>query len=354
MSHEGNAPTGQEATPDRKALLLEQFNEVEAGNTAPPPEKTPAQPDRARDEAGKFVATGAKPRLNALGGNDAITAADILAEPPAPVATPEPNPWDQAPPSWKKDKHALWQAMTPEQREYAFQREEQMRAGVEPLLPKAQLADQITKAAEPYMNTIRGLGLELPQAVSGLMKIDHDLRTLPYEQKVQLLVQTARGYGVDLTGQAQQAQQAFDPNFQMLQNELLAIKGQQAAFIQQQEAAQDAAALTEIQKFAKTVEHFEDVKPLMVQLLQSNVADGLQDAYDKAVRLTPEIFDQIQTAKQAATEAEKRAIADAAAKKAKAAAVSPKSATPGTQKPTNAQDRRSMLREQLDSLSDRL
>lgn len=348
MSHEGNGPTAQEPL-DRKALLLEQFTKAE---TAPATAETTGQnaaaklpaieTGRARDELGKFA-----PK------DKAAPAAAIVA-PQATLETVQPEPWAKAPKSWKKELSEGWGKLDPAYQRYVHEREQQMHAGIEPLLPKAELADQINKAAEPYMNTIRGLGLDLPRAVAGLMKVDHDLRTLPYDQRLAVLNHVARGYGIDLSGQMQGVPQTYDPNFQGMQNELLTIKGQFSAMQQQQEAAQQRAAQDEIQKFAKTAEHFEEVKPMMAQLLQGGLADGIEDAYERAIRLNPDLFDSIHAARQAAADAEKRKIADEAAKRAKAAAVSVRSATPGTTKPTNAQDRRSMLREQLDGMSERL
>lgn len=350
MSHDGIAPTAQEPL-DRKAMLLEQFNAEEAAPAAvvdePKPaaaqDAAPTQSGRARDETGKFV-----PKDKSASG----LAPDALAQPVIQPAAPE--PWATAPKSWKKDIAQDWGKLDPAHQRYVHEREQQMHAGIEPLLPKAELADKINKAAEPYINTIRGLGLDLPQAVAGLMKVDHDLRTLPYEQKLAVLNNVARGYGIDLSGQMQTAQQAYDPNIQAIQNELLAVKGQFSSFTQQQEAAQQRAAMQEIETFAKTAEHFDEVKPMMAQLLQGGLAEGIPDAYDKALRLNPELFDKISAAKQAAADVEKKKAADAAAKAARAAAVSVKSATPGAAKPTNAQDRRSMLLEQFDGLSERL
>lgn len=354
--------TGESAAPqavDRKDLLREQFTEVEqsattqtdAPATAAAPAAAPQSPERARDEAGKFTAKQDK----TPGGVTQQAAVAAPAASHAQIAPPVEAPaWEKPPKSWRKDKHELWTAMTPDQREYAFLREEQMRTSVESAMPKAELADKINKAAEPYINNIRGLGMDLPTAVGGLMKVDNDLRTLPFNDRLQLFLNIGRGYGIDLSGQAQNAQPGFDPMVQHLQNELLDIKGQFTSFTQAQEAAQQQTALDEIQRFSKNAEHFDDVKPTMGQLLQSGLAVGIQDAYEKAIRLHPEIFDSIQSARQAATEAEKRAAADAAAKKAKAAAVSVKSATPGANTPANAQDRRSMLREQFASLSERL
>lgn len=359
MSHDG-APTAQEPQ-DRRELLLEAFNKAETDAAATPAEvvKTaePAAPaeGRARDDTGKFVAKEKDTdRFSPTFGKDKpVEAAPVID----PLAAPE--PWQTAPKSWKKEYWDRWGTFNPADQRYIHEREQQMKAGIEPLLPKAELADKLTKAVEPYMNTIRGLGMELPQAVAGLMQVDNDLRTLPYEQKLQKLAQVAQSYGIDLTGQLQNAQQLYPPQYQNLQNELLTLKGQQEQFVKDQQAAQDRAALAEIEKFAKTAEHYDEVEATMTKLLQSGMAEGtgmaerLRSAYENAIRLHPEIFDKIQSAKQAAADVEKKKTADDAAKRAKAAAVSVKSATPGAAKPSKAQDRRSMLTEQFDGMSER-
>lgn len=353
MSQDGSALTGQE-TQDRRDILVEQFNKMEA-DTAAATVKTeePASvaqiapvEGRARDETGKFVPkekTEVAPKAGAQQAQGVVN--------PAPVVQSE--PWQTAPKSWKKELGQGWSGLDPAYQRYVHEREQQMKASYDAAAPKAALADKITKAAEPYMNTIRGLGMELPQAVAGLMQVDNELRTLPYEQKLQKLAQVAASYGIDLTGQLQNAQQSQPPQYANLQNELLTLKGRQEQFFQEQKAAQDRAAADEIQRFAATAEHFEEVKSTMAKLLQGGIAVGIPDAYEQAVRLHPEIFDAMQSAKQATAEADKKKAADEAAKRAKAAAVSVKSATPGAAKPTNAQDRRSMLREQFDGISER-
>lgn len=359
MSNAGEAPTGQDPI-DRKDLLLEQFNKIEAEPKSEPVQNTEPAPKadgydaskdrfspeygkpggRARDETGKFISKQS-------GGAETELQTQTLE-------AVKPEPWQSAPKSWKKDVAQGWGSLPPEYQRYVHEREAQMHAGIEPLLPKAELADKITEVAKPYMQTLQGLGVDLPRAVGALMRVDHGLRTLPYDQKLQLLQQTALSYGVDLSGQLQTAQQTMDPAFQNTQNELVQLKGQFSSFMQQQEAQKAQTAQEEIQRFAKDREHFDEVKPVMAKLLQSGIASGLEDAYEQAVRLTPEIFDQVQSARQAATDAEKRKAADDAAKRAKSAAVSVKSATPGSKTPTKAQDRRTMLLEQFDGLNERL
>jgi len=147
---------------------------------------------------------------------------------------------------------------------------------------------------------------------------------------------------------------AVDPNYYALQNELNSVRGEIVNFKQQQEQAENQALLGEINSFATKAEHFEEARPTMIQLLQSGVASTLEEAYEKAIRLNDDLYQQIQQRSQAEAETAKRESANRAAKAAKAAAVSVKSSTPGNRTTTTkAQDRRSMLLEQFDSINER-
>jgi len=114
---------------DRRELLNQQFDETE-----------PVEPQsKPRAEDGKYVA-------------------DPRSEPAA-----EEPVWKRPPSSWKRDYHEVWQTADPRLQEYAHKREEEMRAGIEPLRSKAQFADQMNEAMQPYMTTIQGLGIDAPR-----------------------------------------------------------------------------------------------------------------------------------------------------------------------------------------------
>lgn len=315
-----------EAPVDRKELLEQQFDEVEQGIE-------PSQDSRSRDEVGRFAKSAPKQE------------AETVKEEPL---------WKRPPASWKKDYHEPWNTVDDRVKEYVWTREEQMRKGVEPLLSKAQYADAMQAALDPYMNTIQGLGLKPEQAIGALAQADHVLRTAPAEQKVQYLMQLAQQYGINLNGVQQGAAPAVDPNFYALQNELNSVRGEVLNWKQQQEAAQNQALLGEINNFSQKAEHFEEARPTMIQLLQSGMAESLEEAYDKAIRLDPGLFSSIQQAQQAQQIAKKSSELNRAAKAARAAAVSVRSSTPGTNTATKAQDRRTLLAEQFDAMSDRL
>lgn len=187
------------------------------------------------------------------------------------------------------------------------------------------------------------------------MEADNILRNSSPQDRLNYFHSLARSYGIDLAAQGQPAPQApVDPNFVALQNELVKIRGEVTGWKQAQEEAANAALLDEVHQFSMKAEHFEDARPTMIQLLQSGVATTLQDAYDKALRLDDQLFARQQQSTQAAALAERKASADRAAKAARAAAVSVRSSTPGAPSAAKASDRRSLLAEQFDGMSDRL
>ena len=314
----------------RREKLLEQFDQVESA-----PAGETAREDVPRDDQGKFAAKEPEQTM--------------MQQAEQPVEEPV---WKRPPASWKKDYHDAWQTADDRLKEYAWQREEQMKAGVQPLMEKARLADQFQEVLNPYMDTIRGLNIEPTQAVKALMEADHALRFSDPQQKQQLFMRLAQQYGVTLGGELQQ--QPFDPNISALQQELNRVRGEVMSWKEQQEQVQNQSLLGEINSFALKAEHFEEARPTMISLLQSGVATTLEEAYEKAIRLDDNLYQQVQQSRQAQAETQQKVVANQAAKKARAAAVSVRSAAPGATTATKAQDRRSMLAEQFDNVADRL
>lgn len=315
----------------RRDMLSKQFDEVSAA--APPP----AVEARERDEVGRYKAKeGAQP---------------VATPAPTEAAVEEPV-WKKPPASWKKDYHEAWGAADDKLKEYAFKREEEMKAGLQPFMEKSRFADQMNEIIAPHLNTIQGLGIDAPAAVKALLEADHTMRYSQPHEKQQYFARLAQSYGVNLSGVEQP--QNVDPTIYALRNELNNVRGEVQGWKERQEQQQNQSLLHEIDNFSKKVEHFVEVRPAMIQLLQGGMAATLEEAYDKAVRLTPEIFDALQQGKQADAEAEKRAAANSAAKRARAAAVSVKGSTPGTSGAPKAQDRRALLSDQFDAVSERL
>ena len=281
-------------------------------------------------------------------------AVQVSAQPSEQAEEVEEPIWSKPPSSWKREYHEPWQSVDPKVREYVWQREEEVRSGIEPMKTKAQFADQVNKAMEPYMPTIQGLGIDAPTAIQALMQADYTLRNSPPAEKRAYLAQLASQYGINLGDEGYDQQvNPIDPAIYELRNELNSVRGEVVGWKRQQEEVQNQTLLSEIEQFAHKADFFEDARPTMIQLLNAGVATDLQDAYEKAIRLDPDLSEQVQQSRQAEADAAKSKAANKAAKSAKAAAVSVRTSTPGFQPSTKAQDRRSMLLEQFDSVSER-
>lgn len=336
-------------SPTRHDALTEAFAQAEKEDQAP--EETPAQKsERLRDESGKFVAKPKEKEATAPSGEQGA------ASPPAPPPAAQPEPvWKtKTPQSWKKDYHEVWQTVPENVREYVWQREEQMKAGVQPLLSKAEQFDAINQVVEPYLPTIKGLGHTVPQVIKTFFEADKILRSGNPQEKLAYIGQIAHNYGVDLsqlTGMASQAA-PVDPNYGSLQNRLIQLEGRLKVQQEQQEEAERQLLRGEIEKFASAPghEHYETVKPTMATLLQSGAAKDLEDAYTKAVRLDDSLFESLMRASQAKVIEDK----DKVAKTARAAAVSVRGSTPGSHTATKAQTRRDVIAEQVGSAESRV
>ena len=310
---------------DRKELLAQQFDKLES-----PAEEPKA--DRVRSADGKFAST---------------TPVEV------PVEAVEPPLWSRPPKSWIKEHHEDWAAASPRLQEYAWQREEQMRAGVEPLISKAQYADEMERVIQPYLNTIHGLGIKPSEAISGLLQADNILRNGSPEEKEYYFAQLREQYGMGAANQDGVQQAPQHDIVYGLRNELNSVRGEMQQWKQEKEAESSKIMNGEIDSFSQKKEYFEELRPAMIQLLQGGMANTLDEAYDKALRLDADLYDRQTQAQQASVNVQKIGMVDKAAKAARAAAVSVKSSTPGVATTTKAQDRRSMLAEQFANLDER-
>ena len=337
-----------EVTDTRREQLAAALDAVPQEEVVQPVAATPepAATERQRREDGKFVT--AEPKTE-VGNPITEQIQEVTAEEPL---------WKRPPQSWKKDFHEVWATAAADPKlsplvEYAFRREEEMRAGIEPLIPKAKFADQVNEAMAPFQENIRASGVEPVQALQSLMVADHQLRILPVEQKAAYGLSLLTQYGIPLdaiyaalANPPPQIPAGYVPQ-QQVQN---LVSQQLSAWESQQE---DQVLRSEIEQFKAGKPDFDTLKPAMQALLANGLVPDLATAYQKAKRLDDTSFTAMQAAHQANAETAKRAAADQAAKNARAAAVSVRSSTPGATAPTKAQDRRSLLAEQFGEAENR-
>lgn len=300
----------------------------------------PAAPDgRPRGPDGKFVkADGAAQAPSAQ-----PTQADKpVTDPAATTAAPaEASPSATTPPeSWKPEARELFTKADPKLQEYILQRDREQQEGFrkfkEQVQGKVQVADAFAQTVQPYLETMQAEGVTPIQAVASLLNMAHVMRKGTPQQKIQLLAQTARDFGVDLAALQQAPEAQPDPLAPILPK-LTALE-QKLTSIEQARTQQEQAATTaKIEAFKNAKDdqgkpkypHFDEVRADMAHLIQSErVAqiaqesgkDLLEVAYDMAVYANPAIRQKLLAAQQAKAEAERAARArEEAAKKTAAA-----------------------------------
>lgn len=255
-----------------------------------------------RDESGKFAKKSDETKIE-------------------PIAEKIPD----APRSWTNEEKAKWAEATPEVRKAILRREQEVEQGFTKLDEDRNFGKSLKEVITPYMPIIQAEGGTPATAIQSLLNTAYILRTAPAAQKTALFHQLAQQYGVDLS--QPNTNQAVQPN-QMLaqtQQEIAALKQQiqqqPEIFRQQQESL---AIKSQIDAFAADPKniHYEKLKPAMAALLQGGQAKDMQDAYDKASWLDPDIRSAMNSDQQKAAEMQRIADMKAKADKSRKTAIS--------------------------------
>lgn len=276
------------------------------------PETTPQAETRPRDEVGRFA-----PKETPEPKPDQAASAPPEAA-AAPVVKPRPS-------SWKSEYEERWSKLDPTLQDYIAKREADYAKGVSTYKQNWDQAAPIYEAIQPFMPTLQQNNIDPKTWITSLGNAHQILALGSPQEKAQMFVKLATDYGVPL--QSLVGQQA-DPQFSTLAQELNQLKNQWTQFHSSQQQQEQQLVQMEIQRFATDKPHFEAVRETMSGLLQSGVADSLQSAYDKAIRLHDDIWQQQQAeAQQAKAKAEAEAQQQRV-NQAKAKAVSPRSSSP--------------------------
>jgi hypothetical protein len=264
--------------------------------------------EKPRDEHGKF----AKSSQNA---SDEVTEAFADNNEQEVAVKPRPS-------SWKKDYEEHWGKLDPTLQDYIQQREADYAKGVSTYKNQWDMAAPIMESISQFAPLLQQRNIDAKEWVDRLGKADMMLTRGSPEQKLQMFAQLANDYGVNLgqlTGQS-----GYDPQFSQLAQELNQIKNQWSSFQSQQEMIEQTQLQGEIASFKDDKPYFEEVRETMAGLLQNGMANDLQSAYDKAIRLNDDVFQRVQSQQTGKSEAAQREKVAAA----KAKVLSPKSTTP--------------------------
>ena len=285
--------------------------------------------ERPRDESGKFAKTSQTSEASVTEASD-----DNYEQEEVKVETkPRPS-------SWKKDYEEHWGKLDPTLQDYIQQREADYAKGVSTYKNQWDMAAPIVEAIRPFEQTLKQNNIDPARWISQLGNAHSQLVYGSPEQKLQMFAQLANDYGVNLgqlTGQT-----GYDPQFSQLAQELNQIKNQWTSFQSQQEMQEQAQLQNEIASFKDDKPYFDEVRETMAGLLQSGMANDLQSAYDKAIRLNDDVFQKVSaTHAQNFGAAQREKVAQAKAK-----VLSPKSTTP-TASATNGGKSASSAREAI-------
>jgi hypothetical protein len=357
---------------DRRELLEAALDQAEEGTLEAPIEKEievnddPIQAENASEEKsdstesndhnekGRFKAQETEDSAD----NDSVQEKELVAE-----ASDAPNEEVKRPTTWKKEYVDVWNKMQEGKpldkaefvkfAEYANQREAEYKKGVSAYKAEADNARQLTDAIGPFIPELQKHGIHPAAWINNLGRAHYTLANGTYDQKIQAFNRLAQDYGIQLNSDSlQMPEQAYvDPYQQQLMQQLQATQQQVqqlSAIREQEENARLSSEISRVSSNKERFPHFEMVREDMAQLLERGLANDLETAYAKAVRMNDEAYklEQDKLLKSANTQASKaQQVA-----KAKATAVSPKSVTPSGQvSKTDAKDRRSLL---LASLAD--
>jgi len=356
---------------DRREMLEAALNQAEEGTLEAPEEKEievnddPIQAENASQESSQ-ESNDSDEEGGFKGSSKETSSEDDTAEEPELVA--EAGGADEEaeikrPTTWKKEYVDVWNKMQDGKpldkaefikfAEYANQREAEYKKGVSTYKAEADNAREITNAIGPFIPELQRHGISPSAWINNLGRAHYTLANGTYEQKLTAFNRLAQDYGIQLNSDSlQMPEQAYvDPYQQQLMQQLQATQQQvqQLSAIREQE--ENARLTQEISRVSSNKErfpHFDMVREDMAQLLERGLAQDLETAYAKAVRMNDEAYklEQDKLLRSASTQASKaQQVA-----KAKATAVSPKSVTPSGQvSKTDAKDRRSLL---LASLAD--
>jgi hypothetical protein len=295
-----------DSAPEPEALSTPEPVEVASSEPAEAVESSSNKAARLRDESGRFAKV-----------EEEVTAA---------TSTEEVKTARKAPSSWKKDYWGSWEKLATDPdlaplQDYIEQREGEFAKGVSTYREEAMRSKDLQEAIAPFIPTLQQHGLNPAVHMRNLMGAHQALALGSPEQKLQMFQRLAAEYGVPLqsvtTGQ-------FDPQQSHMLSEVNALKQQLGSFQQTAQQREQAEIASRIETFKSSASHFEDVRSSMAGLLQAGMANDLQDAYEKAVRLDPTVWERVQAEKaQAQTLASAKKVADK-----KATAVSPRSSAP--------------------------
>lgn len=249
--------------------------------------------------------------------------------PPAPVDgnTPPPPAEDAAPPevedlkapaSWKVGVREEWANLPQPVKEEVLRREKNVADILQQTAGYRKVAEEFQQMVHPFEPLIASRNKAPMDAVKELLNTVAGLSLGTAQQKAQIIANTINQYGIDiatldglLSGQApdpqaSQIEQLLNQRLAPMQDFMSQVQQSQAAYQQQVASSVDA----DVASFASSHEFYDDVRMDMADLIELAAQRGesltLEDAYNRALAVHPEITQVISGRRQQQTAAQRQ------------------------------------------------
>lgn len=345
---------------DLRSALEEAMNQAEEAEMENEPIETQETvEEQPRNEKGQFTAKEeSEPE-------EVEASADNETEVQETKPEVSPSPALQRPSTWKKEYLPIWDKLTSGQQltneeaiklaEYSNQREAEYKRGVSTYKTEADNARTLIQAIEPFMPELQANNIHPATWINNLGRAHYLLAKGSPEQKVQMFTKLAQDYGIQL-GQNGIESPQYDPNVNALLEQINTLKSEIGSVKGWKEQEEQQRLMSEINRVAQNTEkfpYFDEVREDMAQLLERGLANDLETAYARAVRLNESVWQKEQ--EKLLNQVKQQASKAQVVAKAKAKAVSPKSVTPNTLVATSdKKDRKSILEAQLSEINSRV
>ncbi len=299
QQHAGQSAEVSEKPAESARQALERaFEKV---NAQPEGQQTAPKADRVRDETGKFVKSDSKPQNSAEQAKPAADLAKAAEQQAQQQVKPAPQRFS------KTVTPEVW-AQTPEPVRAEVERAlGELTQGIEKYRGAAEAFEPVRK----YHDMAAQGGTTLEKALDAYVGIENAWRQNPAQgfaevcrnmgvQPMQMLQAIAQGF----QGGQVQMPHGDSPQVAALKNELAQLKSQLGefgkTFTETQQQARQRQVESTVEAFAKDPAHphFDEVSDSVAHMLETGFAKDLQDAYDKAIRLNPEVAAKIEASKQ--------------------------------------------------------
>ena len=281
-----------------------------------------------RDELAEQLAATTNPETAPETEEDETVEASVgdeseeISEPEQEEQVDEPEALT-APDNWASEDKEAFSTLERAGQEFLLKRHKEMESG---LSEKLQEVAGLRKAIEPFNPVFQQVGTTPEQAVPWLLNQWVALQNNP-EAGLQNL---AKQLGVELPqpSASDDSDDYVDPQVSALKKEISELRRELGGVKTQHEQASVSNVQAQIDAFKNEADaegnplrpHFDEVAPLMGNLINSGVAKDLGDAYERAVQTLPSYVESKIAAERKKLEDEVKAKQKERVKKAKKAA----------------------------------